>query len=435
MTKAFGADQDRPVQDGGGTGGAPFLRSRVFALFALGYFVSYLYRGVNIGFAPFITRDLRLDAGDLGLLTSLYFLGFAAAQIPAGVLLDRFGARRTDAALLCLSAAGILVFGAASALPALMLGRLMIGVGVSVCFGGACKAIAQHFPVRQLPVLYGLVLATGGLGGVLVGTPLTAVLAHASWRHVCVGLSVLTLAAAALLMLGTPEVPEPDRRTSLAGQLRGTRAVLGSRFFWRVAPFSVATQGVFYAAQSLWAGAYMREVQGVAEPRAAFLASVIGATMMAGSVVFGFATRWLERRGLSVVDFSGLGMALFVADQVLIIAGAPVPPFLLWAAYGFFGGTGILTYAVLTEAAPVAMVGRVNTSLTLLLFVTIFAVQAGIGVALGLAAGHAGHHPATAHRLVWGALVLVQLACGAPYLARRARAGGTLIGARAPNEP
>ena len=58
------------------------MRARVFVLFALGYFVSYLYRGVNIGFAPFITRDVGLGAGDLGLLTSLYFLGFAAAQIP-----------------------------------------------------------------------------------------------------------------------------------------------------------------------------------------------------------------------------------------------------------------------------------------------------------------------------------------------------------------
>ncbi len=67
---------------------------RVFLLFSAGYFVSYVFRGVNLGFAPFITHDLGLSATDLGLLTSLYFLGFAGAQIPAGVLLDHFGARR-----------------------------------------------------------------------------------------------------------------------------------------------------------------------------------------------------------------------------------------------------------------------------------------------------------------------------------------------------
>lgn len=63
---------------------------RVFLLFSAGYFVSYVFRGVNLGFAPFITHDLGLSAADLGVLTSLYFLGFAGAQIPAGVLLDHF---------------------------------------------------------------------------------------------------------------------------------------------------------------------------------------------------------------------------------------------------------------------------------------------------------------------------------------------------------
>ncbi len=402
------------------------MRARVFVLFALGYFVSYLYRGVNIGFAPFITRDVGLGAGDLGLLTSLYFLGFAAAQIPAGVLLDRYGARRTNAALLIVAALGIAIFGSAGGLPAMMLGRLLIGVGVSVCFGGACKAIAAQFPVARLPLLYSLVLAIGGLGGVLVGTPLRWILVEATWRSVCVGLALLTLAAAALLMLGTPEVPEAERRSSLAAQLRGTGAVLGSRFFWRVAPFSAVTQGVFYAAQSLWVGAYMRDVGHLDAAQAATLVSVLGLAMMAGSLVFGLAARLVERLGLSLTHFSGIGMALFVLDQIVIVAGAPLPPALLWSAYGFFGGTGVLTYSVLVEAAPSAMVGRVNTSLTLLLFGAIFAIQAGIGIALGFWPSTGDGHPAAAHRAVWGALILVQLATAMPYL-RRGRTAGALV--------
>lgn len=57
------------------------VQIRVLALFALGYFVSYVFRGVNLGFAPFVTHELGLSAADLGLLTSLYFLGFAGAQV------------------------------------------------------------------------------------------------------------------------------------------------------------------------------------------------------------------------------------------------------------------------------------------------------------------------------------------------------------------
>src|SRR5690606_40138512 len=84
---------------------------RIFVLFALGYFLSYVYRGLNIGFAPFLSREMNLTASDLGLLTSFYFIGFALAQLPAGLALDRYGARRTDAALLMVAAAGTVLYG------------------------------------------------------------------------------------------------------------------------------------------------------------------------------------------------------------------------------------------------------------------------------------------------------------------------------------
>jgi predicted MFS family arabinose efflux permease len=412
-TRPFGGRRFHMDPD---TAAMPFVRLRVFTFFALGYFVSYLFRGVNIGFAPQITRELGLSAGDLGLLTSLYFLGFAAAQIPAGVLLDRYGSRRTNAALMIVAAAGIYVFGQAQGIGTLMAGRLLIGIGVSVAFGGACKAIAQYFPAKHLPLLYGLVLAIGGLGGVLVGTPLTWLLTLYGWRAICGGIALFTLGVAGVLMLGTPERPEPDRGLTIRDQLRGTAAILASRYFWRVAPFSVVTQGVFYAAQSLWVGAYMRDVSGLDAGQAGRLVSILGLAMMVGSVLFGLLARAMERLGLSVLAFSGIGMALFVVDQGLIIAGAPLPAWALWTGYGFFGGVGILTYAILAEAFPAGMIGRVNTTLTLLLFLTIFVFQAGIGLILSLWPQVGGHHPAAAHQWVWSGLVVLETLSAIPYL-------------------
>ena len=67
---------------------------RVFLPFALGYFLSYLYRTVNAIIAPDLVRDIGLDPASLGLLTSVYLLAFGAFQLPLGILLDRFGARR-----------------------------------------------------------------------------------------------------------------------------------------------------------------------------------------------------------------------------------------------------------------------------------------------------------------------------------------------------
>ncbi|MDD9857126.1 MAG: MFS transporter, partial [Gammaproteobacteria bacterium] len=96
---------------------------RVIVPFALGYFLSYLFRAVNAVIAPDLIRELRLDANTLGLLTSIYFLTFAAFQLPLGVLLDRYGARRTECTLLLIAAAGSVIFALADGVAGLIAGR------------------------------------------------------------------------------------------------------------------------------------------------------------------------------------------------------------------------------------------------------------------------------------------------------------------------
>ncbi|KAF1029012.1 MAG: putative sulfoacetate transporter SauU [Burkholderia plantarii] len=379
------------------------VQVRAFALFSIGYFVSYVFRGVNLGFAPLITQDLGLTATDLGLLTSLYFLGFAGAQIPVGVLLDHYGPRRVTAGMLLFAAAGIGVFGLAHGVGAMMAGRLLIGVGVSVCLGAAFKALAQHFPVARLPLANGCVMAVGGLGFV-------------GWRAVSAGLALFTVAVAVLIWLGAPEAPRTHRQADLVSQFKGTWHILNSAAFWKIASFSALTQGVFYAMQSLWVGPYLRDVMGFAPHAAAALVSVLGLSMMAGCVGSGVVARALERRGVSLYAFCGIGMACFVATQIAIVARVPLPAVLLWAAYGAFGGVGILSYAMLAEHFPSHLIGRANTTMTLVIFLLIFAFQVGVGAVLSQWPTHAGQYPRAAHASAWTILIVLQIASAIWYV-------------------
>jgi MFS family permease len=112
---------------------------RVVVPFSAGYVVSYLFRTVNAVIAPDLVGELGLSPGDLGLLTSIYFLTFAGAQVPLGLLLDRFGPRRVQGALLVVASVGAACFGAAGGLPALLAGRALIGLGVA---GGLSRLTA-----------------------------------------------------------------------------------------------------------------------------------------------------------------------------------------------------------------------------------------------------------------------------------------------------
>ena len=133
--------------------------TRVFVPFAMGYFLSYLMRVVNPVIAPDLVRDLGLTAADLGLLTSANFLAFAVAQLPLGILLDRFGPRRTEAVLLLFAALGAFLFSIAGSAPDLIAGRALIGLGTSACLMAAFKAYVMWFSGERIPFINGLQMA------------------------------------------------------------------------------------------------------------------------------------------------------------------------------------------------------------------------------------------------------------------------------------
>ena len=108
------------------------LIMRTLVPFAFAYLVANLVRVVNAVAGGPISEDLGLNAADLGLLTSVYFIGFAAAQLPFGILMDRYGPRLVEATTLLIAVAGCLIFALAPSLLALAQGRFLNGVGSAV---------------------------------------------------------------------------------------------------------------------------------------------------------------------------------------------------------------------------------------------------------------------------------------------------------------
>ena len=85
----------------------------LLAPFAFGYFCSYFFRSINAVAGPALAVEFGLGPQELGLLTSVYFLTFAAAQLPIGLALDRFGPSRVNLVLLTFIAVGALLFSVA----------------------------------------------------------------------------------------------------------------------------------------------------------------------------------------------------------------------------------------------------------------------------------------------------------------------------------
>lgn len=362
----------------------PLLLLRVFLPFAAGYFLSYLYRTVNAVIAPNLITDVGVGPSALGMLTAVYFISFASFQLPLGVLLDRFGPRRVEGALLVFAALGAYLFARAESLAGLAAGRAFIGFGVSACLMAAFKAYTLWIPREKWPMINGLQMAAGGLGALAATSPVEAALRLTDWRGVFLGLSLLTLLIAGSVFLVVPEKDGERNRESLRHQLRGIREVFTSRVFWRTAPLTTASQAAFMAIQGLWAGPWLTHVGGLPRPEVAKVLFSIALAMVAGFIILGGVAERLSRRGVNVATTAVAGMVVFMAVQLLLLFPPPGLTVVLWLSFGFFGTSGVIAYSALSQSFPVHLSGRVTTALNLLVFVAAFCCQWAVGAVIGI---------------------------------------------------
>jgi predicted MFS family arabinose efflux permease len=384
---------------------------QVFIPFACGYFLSYLYRVVNAVLAPDLVADLGIGPAELGLLTSTYFLTFAAFQLPLGVLLDRYGPRKIEATLLVFAATGAWVFARADSLAGLAAGRALIGFGVSACLMAAFTAFVKWFPTQRLAQINGIQMAAGGLGALAATAPVEVALQVTDWRGVFTLLSALTLAVAAAIFFVVPDKKEAAGDESLAGQLRGIGEVFTSPVFWRIAPLTTLSQAAFFSIQGLWAGPWLRDVAHLDRTTAAGILLAVAGAMVAGFIFLGTAAQQLSRIGRRPVVVAVGGMLGFMSIQGLIVAQWTGYPFATWVLFGIFGTAGIVSYADLSQRFPPHLTGRVNTGLNLMVFVAAFAAQWGTGAVINRWPPTAsGGYPPAAYQAGFGLMLALQAA-------------------------
>lgn len=401
---------------------SPRLGLRLFVPFAAGYFLSYLLRNVNAVIAPELTRELGVSAAELGLLTSAYLLTFSAFQLPLGVLLDRYGPRRVEAALLLIAAAGSAWFAVGTSLGELALARAAIGLGVCACLMASFKAFSMWFPVERLPSLNSAVMVAGGLGALAATTPLAWAAPLLGRRGLFLVLAALAVVAA-LGIYSTPEKPASAAGGTLGQQLRELIKVLRSREFWRYAPMTATGLGGFVALQGLWAVPWLMQVSGQTREAAAFHMLLTTLAMVCGFLGTAVFIDPLRRRGLEPDRVMTIGNAIGIAVMLALWWGLG-STHALWFALGVVFAVGNLAYAEITRRYAPALAGRVNAALNLATFLGAFSMQWGYGVMLdGL--GALGWSSADSHHAAFATLLALQFAGLGWFLWSRRQAADT----------
>jgi predicted MFS family arabinose efflux permease len=277
-----------------------------------------------------------------------------------------------------------LIFGLSHGLTGLLIGRALIGLGVSGCLMAAFKAFTQWFPAHKLPAMNGYVLASGGLGALTATIPVEAALRIIDWHTLFIFLAAITFSIAVMVFFVYPEREVAHGHATLREQLRGAAGVFANGTFWRIAPLAIFIQSTFMSVQGLWAAPYLRDVAKLEHADIAQYLFAMACAMFFGQLSSGALATALAKRGFAPAKlFSANALLILIVWSVLAMQWFP-RSLIAWMIVGFCGSASSISYSILTPAFPQALSGRVSTAINLLVFVVAFGMQWAMGAVINL---------------------------------------------------
>ncbi|NDA51454.1 MAG: MFS transporter [Betaproteobacteria bacterium] len=387
----------------------------IFSAFALAFFMSYGLRAVNAVLAPDLTAAFSLSAGDLGAMSSAYFVAFSAMQLPLGIWLDRYGSRRVEAALLLVAAAGACFFALGSNITQLWIGRALIGAGMAACLMAALKAFRFWFEARLQQRLAAWILVCGTSGALVSTVPVSLLSQAYGWRMCFAIAAGLLLLCSAFLWFGLPRDEEQAASRHAAGPVTDGQAVQGygevfaSRFLRGAMPSLVLFQGGFLALQTLWAGPWMTQVLKLDAPDAAHALMLFNAALLTGFLVLGWAAPRLAARAWDGPRVMRLAAALTLLTEAAMIYLLEPWAWALWLVLAVISTVFTLLQTEVALSFPARLSGRAYTGSNLLLFGGVFLLQWGFGAVID-ASQRLGASTVEAFQCALVLLMLLQLA-------------------------
>jgi len=330
------------------------------ACLVLAYVLSQFFRACLAVLTPVLQADLGASAADLASASGLWFLTFAAMQLPVGWALDRVGPRLTTALLFGLfGAGGALLFALAQGPGAIRLAMALIGIGCAPVLMASYYIYARSFSPVVFGTLAGATLGFGSLGNIAGSLPLAWSVAAFGWRETLFALAALTLLLAVATALW---VRDPERVT---GTTRGSVfELLKIPAMWFILPLMAVNYLPAAALRGLWVGPYYADVFGADAAGIGRVTLVMGLAMVAGNFAYGPLDRLLGSRKWVVFGGNLAAAACLLALWATPAAGGWQTVAAL-AGVGLFGASFPMIMAHGRAFFPPHLVGRGVTLMNL----------------------------------------------------------------------
>lgn len=386
---------------------------RMAPVLAVTFILAHFLRSAPAVIAPNLRAELGLTPGQLSSLPAAIFLGAAVMQLPVGVLLDRFGPRRTMSGLFVLAALGAIIFSLAQGVPMLALALFLIGCGAAPVFMGVMVLLARWIPRDRLATGTAISISVGGAGMLLSASPFAAAVELYGWREslLAVGIFSLGVALVVLLMVRDrpADAPAPNESETLLQTVLGLRQVLADKRIYSFAAATAVSVGALVTIRNLWIGPYLNDVFDLDIVARGNVIFVVSLAWLCSALMYGPLDRWFDtRRGVvtgGMLLYTGTLVALAVNSSPSVLVAT-----ILLSAFALFAAMASPIFAHARSLFPETHTGRAFTAINVFTWSGVFVMQMGTGAILdAFPTDEMGRSPAAAYRTMFGVLAITLL--------------------------
>ena len=284
-----------------------------------------------------IMGDLGLNAPEMGLLASTFFVIFGIMQVFGGVLTDGLGPRRLLPVMVAISGLGAFLFSVSHSLFPALAARALMGFGVSTIFLCGLKLIGAWFPPAAFAKMTGILLGVGGMGAFLASAPLAKSCAVFGWRTVFFVFGVMSVLFALGLRVSIRDTPQGNISSNnkctmdWEGLLRNARLVISNRNFWLACLWMFCNFNMNLSFSGLWGAVYLKDVHHLAQVEIGNVLNMTGLGILTGGLLAGWLNDTVFKSYTKTMAFTSIVMTLLF--MLLVFAGASLP---LWSLYVWF---------------------------------------------------------------------------------------------------
>jgi sugar phosphate permease len=402
----------------------------IFALLSSSYILVYFHRLCVSALAVDLMRDLGAGGSLIGLLGAAYFYSYALMQLPAGLLSDSWGARKTITVFFIVAFSGSIILGLSPTVTWAIAGRTLVGIGVAMLFVPTLKILSEWFRPQEFARMTGILLGMGGIGSLIAATPLVWLSNRVGWRHAFLFVGVATLCLAVLVWVfvrnrpsdkGWPSVAEPVREKEPAiGMAQAVKKVFTCRHFWPLAVWFFFNFAVLFSFGGLWGGPYLKHVYGMSGTEAGRILSMMALGLVVGGPLLSWMSDRVFRRRKPVLVLTSIAMVLMTG---LVVFCAAIP---VWGLYLFFfmitvcgNASGVIAFTMNKELFPISITGTATGLVNLFPFIGGAVFQPFLGYLLERPGIAGGAFTAAAYQSAFTALfVCAWIALAAALCAR-----------------